>query len=280
MLILGPGSVGETGELAAFGGLKTADLLQASPRGIGAFSYHFYGAVSKRCAGMPRVPQSSPETALTAEWLGRTERDAAFYEALRDKYEPGKPIWLTETGETACGGNPWASTFIDSFRYLGQLGRLARRGVQVVMHNTLSASDYALIDEETLTPRPDYWAAVLWAKTMGSTVLDAGVQAPENTYVYAHCLSGKPGGVAILAMNAGRDSGVELNLPAASERYTLTAKDLLGGDVDLNGHPLKVGSAGDVPELKGAKAAAGIQKLPPLSINFFAVAGAANAACR
>ena len=44
-------------------------------------------------------------------------------------------MWLTETGEAACGGNPWASTFADGYRYLDQLGRLAKRGVQVVAHN-------------------------------------------------------------------------------------------------------------------------------------------------
>ena len=88
--------------------------------------------------------------------------------ALRDRFEPGKPIWLTETGETGCGGNPWASTFTDTFRYVEQLGRVARLGVQVVMHNTLSASDYALIDEDTLEPRPSYWAALLWKRLMGT----------------------------------------------------------------------------------------------------------------
>ena len=76
-------------------------------------------------------------------------------------------MWLTETGETACGGDPWASTDLDTFRYIDQLGQMAQRGVQVVMHNTLAASDYALIDEKTLVPRPDYWAALLWHNTMG-----------------------------------------------------------------------------------------------------------------
>jgi hypothetical protein len=32
-----------------------------------------------------------------------------------------------------------------------QLRRLAKAGVQVVMHNTLAASDYGLLDETTLT---------------------------------------------------------------------------------------------------------------------------------
>ena len=31
--------------------------------------------------------------------------------------------------------------------YLDQLGRLARQGVNVVMHNTLAPSDYSLLDE-------------------------------------------------------------------------------------------------------------------------------------
>ena len=35
-----------------------------------------------------------------------------------------------------------------TFRYLNQLGSLARLGVQVQMENTLNASDYGLLDEE------------------------------------------------------------------------------------------------------------------------------------
>jgi hypothetical protein len=42
------------------------------------------------------------------------------------------------------------------------------------MHNTLAASDYGLLDEATFTPQPNYWAALLWHRTMGATVLDAG----------------------------------------------------------------------------------------------------------
>ena len=84
----------------------------------------------------------------------------AFYANLRDRLEPGKPLWITETADAACGGNSWASTFLDTFRYLNQLGSMAQRGVQVVMHNTLDASDYGLLDENTLAPRPDYWGAL------------------------------------------------------------------------------------------------------------------------
>ena len=107
----------------------------------------------------------------------------------------------------------WAADFIDSFRYLNQLGTLARRGVQVVIHNTLAASDYALIDEATLRPRPNYWSAVLWRRLMGTTVLDVGAAPTSSLHLYAHCLRGKPGGVALLAINADRSKAQNLTLP-------------------------------------------------------------------
>src|SRR3979409_259028 len=128
-------------------------------------------------------------------------------------------MWLTETADAACGGNPWASTFLDTFRYLDQLGRLARVGVQVVAHNTLAASDYGLLDEKTLRPRPNYWAALLWRKLMGTTVLAAGVH--HGTRFYAHSRREVPGAVTLLAISTDRTATTVLQLPSSSERYTL-----------------------------------------------------------
>jgi heparanase 1 len=255
-------------------------LLIASGPGIDVFSYHFYGGVSKRCTRPGSVPQTTPETALSVEWLSRTEREEAFYAALRDRFLPGGAIWLTETGETGCGGNPWATDFIDSFRYLNQLGTLARRGAQVVIHNTLAASDYALVDETTLLPRPNYWSALLWRKMMGTTVLDAGSSPSPNLHLYAHCLRNQPGGVALLAINADRTDPQELNIPSASERYTLTAKELLDNKVELNGSDLKLGSDSDLPRLVGKPQSSGHVLFAPASITFLAIPKAGNAVCR
>ena len=71
-------------------------------------------------------------------------------------------------------------------RYLIEHASLARRGVEVIMHNTLAASDYGLLDQNTLEPRPNYWVASLWHKLMGATVLDPQASGQPNTYVYAH----------------------------------------------------------------------------------------------
>ncbi len=281
MLILGPGSVGE-GALAptGFSGLSTKDILQATGRGVDGFSYHFYGGVSRRCGSMKGAPQTSPEAALSQEWLSRADRETVFYANLRDVFEPGKPLWLTETGETACGGNPWASTFLDTFRYLNQLGTLAKRGVQVVAHNTLSASDYALIDEETLTPRPSYWGALAWRKLMGTTVLEAGPSPSPDVHLYSHCLRGQPGGVAVLAINADRSAAFELLSPMPSSRYELSAVDLTGTSVNLNGRELKLGSGDALPDITGQPAPAGKLRLAPASITFLAFPSAGNPSCR
>jgi hypothetical protein len=230
---------------------------------------------------MPPGASARPETiALSEEWLGRPDRIEQFYSALRDRFEPGKDIWLTETAEAACGGDQMASTFLDSFRYLNQLGDLAKRGVKVQMHNTLASSDYGLLDENTYIPRPNYWAALLWRKLMGTTVLDAGPSPSPNLHLYAHCLHNQPGGVALLAINADRTTAQALTIPITAERYTLTAHDLTETHVQLNGTDLELGAGDALPLLKGQIEKTGTVTLAPASITFLAFPKAANASCQ
>jgi heparanase len=281
-LFLGPGSVGEGGVLEGAptpGRLKTADLLKATGPAFDVFTYHIYPAVSQRCArGMPAIG-TTEAAALTSDWLARPEKIAAFYADLRDRFLPGKPLWVNETADTACGGNPWASTFTDTFRYLNQLGSLARQGVQLIAHNTLAASDYGLIDEHTLTPRPNYWAAVLWKRLMGRGVLNPGVTPAGDVHLYAHCMPDQKGGVTVLAINAGKASQ-ELDVPINGERYTLTASELESRTIQLNGHDLQAASDGSLPRLSGSAVRVGRVTLAPTSITFLALPKAGNTACQ
>jgi hypothetical protein len=283
MQVVGPGSAGEGVDLIppSMGMLTTESLLAASPRPVfDVFSYHFYGAVSRRCASlMGPTFGTTPDAALTDDWLGRTERVRAFYAGLRDRYAPGAPLWLTETAEAACGGNPWAVTFRDSFRYLYQLGRLAREGVETVMHNTLAASEYALIDQATLEPRPNYWAALLWRRLMGTTVLDAGPSGP-GVHVFAHCMAGKPGGVAILAINANPSAPASVELTVPADRYTLAARTLDEGRVQLNGRELAIGPGDTLPALQPVRVQGGSIELAPATITFLAIPNAGNPGCK
>lgn len=282
MLIIGPGSAGE-GTLmtpAAMHLLTSADLLTATGPVFDAVSYHSYGAVSSRCGVFGASATTTSEAALSEEWLARPERIEEFYGGIRDRFEPGKPLWLTETAQAACGGDRWASAFLDSFRYLNQLGILAKRGVQVHMHNTLAASDYGLLDETTYEPRPDYWAALLWRRLMGTTVLDAGSPPAPNLYIYAHCLRNEPGGVALLVINADRNRSQSLQVPMASDGYTLTATNLLDSHVQMNGVELQLGPGDALPEMKGTAINAGQITFAPASITFLAFPTVHSASCQ
>jgi len=282
MIFLGPGSVGE-GSLIPAGfasPLGSPALFAATGPVFDAVSYHSYGGVSSRCSSFGAASGTTAAAALSDEWLGRSGKIEDFYGGIRDRFEPGKPLWNTETAQTACGGDRWASTFLDTFRYLNQLGILAKRGVQVQMHNTLAASDYGLLDENTYEPRPNYWAALLWRKLMGTTVLEAGAASAPNLHVYAQCLRNHPGGVSVLIINADQNAAHSIDVPANSERYTLTAHELQAADVELNGVSLQLGADDALPELKGVSTRSGQVSFAPASITFLAIPKARNASCQ
>ena len=283
-IILGPGGVGEGIALAPIGlagtQLKSEDLLKAAGPVFDAFSYHSYGATSQRCASMGPASQTTAQAALSDEILSRADKIGEFYAGLRDKYEPGKALWLTETADAACGGNPWASTFLDTFRYLDQLGRLAKRGLQVHMHNTLASSDYGLLDSATLTPRPNYWAALMWRKFMGTTVLDTGAPPLPTLHLYAHCMRGQPGGVALLAINTDRGAAQTFELAIPADRYTLTSTKLEDSVIQLNGSTLELGAGDTLPELNAAQSPSGQLTLGAASITFLIFSNANNSSCR
>ena len=263
MKILGPGSTGEGGIIPGQS-ISTDNIFASVPKPeFEIFTYHYYGGVSKRCMG-----QLTPENGLTKDWLSKTELGLKYYENARDKYLPGAPIWLTETAEAACGGNPWAATYVDCFRYLEQLGRLAKKNVQVVMHNTLCASEYALLEQETHEPRPNYWAALLWNKLMGTKVYDSPVSA-DGVDIFIHNLKGSSNGLAVLIVNPN-DAASSIEIPTNAGQYLFTAygDDLQTNTVKLNGKILKLKSDDTLPEIEGDEITAGTVQIPPHSILF------------
>ena len=260
---LGPGGTAEgaTGLISPAFKLKllpSDDLLKATGPIFDAFSYHFYGSVSKRCGGKMDV-----EKALSAEWLDTTDSVERFYQQLRDRYMPAKSMWLNETAEAACGGDALAAQFADTFRFVNQLGTLAQKGVKVVMHNTLAASDYGLLDENTLEPRPDYWAGVLWKRMMGTTVLNPEAQSDPSVRVYAQCMKGVAGGVALVAMNTDAKAKHSIGISTPAEKYTLTADALTSNAVSLNGVVLHANENGSLPALNNQHVEAGTIELAP-----------------
>lgn len=254
------------------------DYLTAQPRpDIDILSYHFYGALAERCAD-PASPQGvRAEDALTEAWLARPDTEFQKQKALRDRYAPDAPIWLTETGTAACGGTRWQPTFLETFRFLDAQARLAKQGLDAFVTHALISGSNGVIDEETFTPNADYWAALLWRRLMGSKILDAGPVQP-GLHIYAHCQRNRTGGVTVLAINLQNKAAV-VAVKGPADVYALTAPELQSRAIALNGEPLALGANDTVPQTRPKRQMSGSVALAPTSISFIALPDAANKSC-
>lgn len=254
------------------------DYMTASPTPrFDIVSYHFYGALAERCAD-PESPQGvSASDALTDAWLARPDAEFQKHLKLRDTHAPGAPIWLTETGTAACGGTRWQPTFLETFRYLDAHARLARQGLDAMITHALISGSNGVIDERSFAPNADYWAALMWRRLMGTRILDAG-PVRQGFHVYAHCQRGVAGGVTLLAINL-QDRPEQITARGPIDVYALTAPELQGRTVLLNGAPLELGPDDTVPETPARRQASGTVTIAPTSIAFIALPKAGNPAC-
>ena len=101
----------------------------------------------------------------------------------------------------------------------------------------------------------------------------------SGLHLYAHCLRGTAGGVALLAINNDRAATRVLTVPMPGERYTLASDELQGKVVRLNGVALKLDVDDALPDLAATPTQAGDMSLGPATITFIALLGAGNQAC-
>jgi hypothetical protein len=135
--------------------------------------------------------------------------------------------------------------------------RGAARGIRPRAAQTLSGSNYGLIDDVTLAPRPDYWTAVLWRRLIGQRVLDAPAGTDSLLRVYAHCTradaaDARPGAVTLVVLNLDRSSAVSLALDSfgdTADVYELSSHDLASTEIRLNGAALRAGDDGTPPAI-------------------------------
>lgn len=278
-LLVGPctcGDVAMFGEMSTGGGIASAlkmvtteELLGDYPKQLDVFSYHYYNGVSERGAAMGgHWPY---EAALSEKYLTVAGNCARQYLGRRDTYCPGGQMWVTESGDAGCGGNTWASTFVDVFRTLNELGDFATVTDGIIFHNTLASSDYGFLKHGTFEPRPNYFAVLLWNRLMGSTVYAAGEEIREGAHVYAHSRKdGKEGVVYLIINNSAQVTTVDL--PAEAVRYTLSGNGKLRSrTMLLNGQELKLGENDELPVLEGVQQPAGTNELAPQTCTFLVV---------
>jgi heparanase len=114
---------------------------------------------------------------------------------------------------------------------------------------------------------------------VGTTVLDVGRPSTPSLHVYAHSLRGDAGGFALVIVNTDHAASRELIIPAASERFTLSARGLLDTTVELNGAQLELGANGELPSFTGVRTPPGRVSVAPASITFLAIPRHPEAAC-
>ena len=278
-LYIGPCSVGSEATLGKTtgGGIEqvlktcsTPELMGDNPCPLDVYSYHYYNGISERLAAMMPSGHWLAEEANGEDYLAVAANNARIYARMRDTYCPGGEMWVTESGDAGGGGDTWASTYLDVLRTLNEAASFATVTNGVIFHNTLAASDYAYLDRDTHDPRPNYFAVLLWTRLMGATVYDAAEPIRMGAHVYAHSRKdGKPGVVYLVINNSETETTV-VDLPKDAERYTLAGK---GGNkratvMTLNGKDLVLGPNDELPDLAGARQAAGKVELPPMTCTF------------
>lgn len=246
----------------------TSELMAGTNIKLDVFSYHYYNGISERLASMMPEGHWSEEADCTDEYLAVAPACARNHIQLRDQFVPGGQIWVTESGDAGGGGNTWASTYLDVFRTLNELGSFASITDGVIFHNTLASSDYGFLNHDTFEPRPNYFAVLLWNRLMGTTVYDCNDPNIEGLHIYCHSRKdGKPGITYLIINNSPSDPAVVI-ASKDSSRYTLSAKTIRSAVMQLNGRDLTFLAPCRIPDLSPIKQVPGTIELAPLSCTF------------
>ena len=220
-------------------------------------TWHYYPQQSRR--GTVASRRATPSRLLDPRYLDEAAYWAGKIAEVRHRYASNKPLWLGETGNAQFGGEPGVSdVYIGGLWWLDQLGLMARHEHEVVVRQSLTGMNYGLIDEDGLVPRPDYWNSLLWVRLMGSRVYEPQIDGEnvDRLRVYAHASAlDEHEFVTILAINLDPQRDAVLSFPSFPnsryELYAITAPDVLGTSILLNGKPLVLVSDETLPEIKG-----------------------------
>lgn len=113
--------------------------------------------------------------------------------AVRAGLRPGQrppEVWMGEGNAAGHGGRLGVTnTFINSFWYLHAMGSAASMGIGRFNRQSLIGGGYELVNRSTFQPNPDFWAALLWRRLVGTAALSVEVspQLESNLRAHAFC---------------------------------------------------------------------------------------------
>ena len=93
---------------------------------------------------------------------------------------------------------------------------------------------------------------------MGTTVYDCGNPDTEGAHIYCHSRKDGKDGYVYLIINNSLTETTVVELPSATEKYTLSAATMRLGVMLLNGKELSVSDDTNLPELFPEKVVEGI----------------------
>ena len=233
------------------------------------FSYHCYTGISER--GKIFGTHWDVKDTLSEKYLAVQSAAAHYYAKIRDQYCPNAPMWVTECADAGCGGNTWASTYLEVIRLADQLAGFSTITDGAMFHNTLASSDYGFLDHKTHLPRPNYWLAWIWNQLVGTTVYDTHEELREGVHLYANSRRDGKKGTCWILINNSQTESTEVEIPSDAEVYMLSAETLRSKSILLNGAPLALTSDEQLPELKGVAHQADILSAAPATVTFIVI---------
>ena len=248
------------------------DLMKGHQVKMDVYSYHYYNGISERLASIMPKAHWPAEMAHSDMYLAVAPGICMANTKARDTYVPGGEMWVTESGDAGGGGDTWASTYLDVLRTLNELGSFCTITNGVIFHNTLASSDYGFLQHGTFDPRPNYFAALLWNRLMGTECYKFDAPQTEGAHVYCHSAKNGLGKYCYLIINNSMTEETIISVPKDSHIYTLTGNGgMRSKTMCLNERPLVLYPDNSLPILDGTHVDDGCFHLPAGSCTFVVV---------
>lgn len=247
----------------------TTDMLNAPEEKPDIFSYHYYNGVSER--GAAGGGHWDVDMACSEEYLEVVECAVKYYINMSSKVTTNEQLWVTESGDAACGGNTWGSTFLDVIRSANELGTFTKLTNGIIFHNTFASSDYGWIDPITHLPRPNYWLNYIWNQLIGQNTYDTGWNNCEGAHVFAYDRKDGEAGYVYMIINNSKTEETVVAFEKEAKVYLLSADEIRSKDMKLNGKVLELGMDDELPEIKANIIENGRVVLPAVSVAFIVV---------
>ncbi|KAF3431554.1 hypothetical protein FNV43_RR26285 [Rhamnella rubrinervis] len=238
-------------------------LEKAGPGVVDAVSHHIYNLGA---GGDPELINRVQDP-IYLDHVAQTFADVR--NTVRE-FAPWSEAWVSEAGGAyQSGGRDVSHAFADGFWYLDQLGMASTFNHKAYCRQALIGGNYALLNEQSMFPNPDYYGALLWNKLMGNKVLFTKHKGSPYLRAYSHCSKNHPG-VSLLLINMSNSTTFDVNViddfnlipdqlatvrktgpKSQREEYHLTPEDgYIQSDVLLlNGNPLRPTDMFKIPEM-------------------------------